>query len=133
VSTSHQDSQSEQNQSTQSGLDENIAGALAYVFGFLSGIVMYLVESENETVRFHAAQSIVVFGAFFIASLVVSVLQAVLVFGDVTAFVFGTIFGLIGFVLWIAAIILWIYLIIRTYQGSDPRIPIAAGIADGLV
>lgn len=133
MSTSHQDSQSEQNQSTQSGLDENIAGALAYVFGFLSGIVMYLVESENETVRFHAAQSIVVFGAFFIASLVVSVLQAVLVFGDVTAFVFGTIFGLIGFVLWIAAIILWIYLIIRTYQGSDPRIPIAAGIADGLV
>lgn len=133
MSTSIHDSQSAAEEPTQSGLDENVAGALSYVFGFLSGIVMYLVESENETVRFHAAQSIVVFGAIFIASLVVSVLRAVLVIGDVTAFLFGTIFGLISFVLWIAAIILWIYLIIRTYQGSDPRIPIAAGIADGFV
>ena len=131
MSTSHHDSQSVEDQSTQSGLDENVAAALAYVFGFLSGIVMFLVESENETIRFHAAQSIVVFGAIFVASLVVSVLRAVLVFGNVTAFFFGTIFGLISFVLWIGAIILWIYLLVRTYQGSDPRIPIAAGIADG--
>jgi len=120
-------------QETETGLDENVAAALAYVLGWLSGIVLYLLESENECVRFHAAQSIVVFGAIFIAGMVLNVTQAFALFGNVTRALLGPIFALLTLGLWLGALVLWLYLIIRTYQGENPRIPVAADIADDLV
>jgi hypothetical protein len=46
---------------------------------------------------------------------------------------FGAVFGLVTFVLWVGAPVLWLYLIVRTCQARDPRIPIAATIAEDLV
>lgn len=122
-----------QSQETQSGLDVNVAAALAYVLGFLSGIAMFLVESENDRVRFHAAQSVVVFGALFVASLVLSIFQAILTFGGTVGSVIASIVSLLSLVLSVGALVIWIYLIVRTYQGGDPRIPVAADVADGFV
>ncbi|WP_318010792.1 hypothetical protein [Bacillus sp. RAR_GA_16] len=62
---------------TSSGLEENVAGLLTYVLGFVTGIIFLLIEKENKFVRFHAMQSIVVFGAFFIASLVLNVIPVI--------------------------------------------------------
>jgi uncharacterized membrane protein len=45
---------------TALGIEENIAGALCYVLGWLTGIVFLLLEKENRFVRFHAIQSLVV-------------------------------------------------------------------------
>jgi uncharacterized membrane protein len=118
---------------TETGLDEHVASALAYVLGFVTGIVLFLVESKNETVRFHAAQSTVVFGGIFLVSIALSFLQAVLGFGNVAGFLFGAIFGLLSFVVSIVALILWLYLIARSYQGRNPRVPVAAGIAEDFV
>lgn len=33
----------------------------------------------------------------------------------------------------LAATLAWVYLIVRAYQGANPRVPVVAGIADGLV
>lgn len=49
---------------TSIGLEENIAGVLTYLLGFITGIIFLLIEKENKSVRFNAAQSIVVFGVF---------------------------------------------------------------------
>lgn len=133
MSASQPASDEESERSTQSGLDENVAGALAYVLGFLSGIVMFLIETENERVRFHAAQSMVVFGGIFVVSLVLGYFQAVFGFGNFLGSLFGAFFGLLSFLVSIAALILWIVLIVRTYQGRDLRIPVAADIADDIV
>lgn len=38
--------------STQLGLEENIEGALAYLLLFVSGIVLYLVEEDNQLFDF---------------------------------------------------------------------------------
>jgi len=40
------------------GLEENIAALLAYVFGWVSGLVFFLMEKDSKLVRFHAMQSI---------------------------------------------------------------------------
>ena len=40
------------------GLDENIASAACYVLGWLTGIIFFLMEKDNKTVRFHAMQSV---------------------------------------------------------------------------
>ena len=55
------------NKSTQTktatfGLDQNLAGALTYAVGWVSGLVFLLSEKENKFVRFHAMQSIITFG-----------------------------------------------------------------------
>jgi len=55
---------------TRSGLPENIAALLSYVLGWITGLVFLLID-KRPYVRFHAAQSIVVF-------LGLQILQAVL-------------------------------------------------------
>jgi uncharacterized membrane protein len=45
---------------TRSGLPENIAALLSYVLGWITGLVFLLID-KRPYVRFHAAQSIVVF------------------------------------------------------------------------
>jgi len=51
---------------TSTGLQENIAGLLCYVLGWVTGIIFLFIEKENKFVRFHAVQSIVVFGVLSI-------------------------------------------------------------------
>jgi uncharacterized membrane protein len=107
------------------GLAENVAGLLCYVLGWVTGIIFLLID-KRPFVRFHAAQSIVVFGALMIIRIG---------FG----FVMGA-SGLIGFGLWAAVsmliglltLILWILLMVKAYQHELYRLPIAAGIADGI-
>lgn len=50
---------------TSVGLEENVEGALAYLLGFVSGIVLYLIEKDSRFVRFHALQSTVIFLGIF--------------------------------------------------------------------
>lgn len=126
---------------TGSGLDENVAGALAYGLGVLTGVVFYVIEQENEFVRFHAAQSIVVFSLIFVATVglgIVGALVSALFFtGSTGGFFVGSIFSLVLTLAWFAVSVvafgLWIYLMVRAYQGRTPRVPVAAGIADKLV
>ncbi|WP_254545772.1 DUF4870 domain-containing protein [Halomarina pelagica] len=125
---------------TDSGLDSTVLAALSYVLGFVTGLVVYLVERDDEYVRFHAAQSMTVFGLLFLASVALTVIQTValgVLFVDVSTFVVGSIvslvLSLVGIALWLGGIALWLYLIVRAYQGKTPRIPVAAGLADRLV
>ena len=48
---------------TSTGLQENVAGLLCYVLGWVTGLIFILIEKENKFVRFHAMQSIVTFGS----------------------------------------------------------------------
>lgn len=126
--------------STSTGTDENVLGALSYVLGFVTGLIVYLVEKDNEFARFHAAQSMVVSGGLFLLSIATSVLGTIVstfLFTSSSAFFVGSLvslaIGLLWLVVGIGSFALWVYLIVRAYQGKTPRVPIAAGIADGLV
>ena len=101
---------------TSTGLDENIAGLLCYVLGWVSGIIFLLIEPENKTVRFHAFQSIIVFGILTIAASILSWIPWI-----------GNFFGgLIG----ILAFILWIVLMVKAYQGGRYKLPWAGDQAE---
>jgi uncharacterized membrane protein len=127
--------------SSGTGLDSNVAGALAYVLGIVTGIIMFVVEPDDEFVRFHAAQSIAVFGLMFVVFMALSIVQSILTVMFVSiGGVFAAIGGLITLVLslvWmvasLASLALWVYLMWKAYEGETPRIPVAAGIADQLV
>ena len=100
------------------GLAENVAGLLCYVLGWVSGLIFLLID-KRPWVKFHAAQSIAVFGGL-------TVIRIGLLF--MSHFLGWAIFGLIGLV----SLVLWIFLMVKAYQHETVRIPIAADIADSL-
>lgn len=121
-------------QAVVGGLDRNVAGLLTYLFGFITGLLFFLLEERDEFVRFHAAQSMVVFGGLVVIGIAVNL------FGGILAAINGIVFGLFGLFFSLAwllvslvSVILWIYLMVSAYQGKTPRIPVAANIADDLV
>ncbi len=101
---------------TSTGLQENVAGLLCYVLGWVSGLVFILLEAENKFVRFHAMQSIIVFGILNIIGIV---------FGWIPwlGLVIGSLVGLLGFVLWIV-------LMVKAYQGVMYKLPVAGDLAE---
>lgn len=98
------------------GLEPNVAGLLCYLFGWITGIIFFILEKDNKFVRFHALQSIIVFGTLSIA---------------------GSVAGPIPFLNWIAAtflgliaFVLWVVLMIKAYQGEKYKIPWAGDFAE---
>jgi uncharacterized membrane protein len=108
--------------SATSGMAENVAGLLCYALWWVTGLIFYFVD-KRPFVRFHAAQSIVVFGAITIIR-----------FGLGMIFIGGGVAMGLG-LLWLVSIlgiILWILLMVKAYQGERYRLPIAADLADQL-
>ena len=101
------------------GMGENVAGLLCYVLGWITGIIFLLVD-KRPFVKFHAAQSIVVFGGLH-------VIHFLLHFTHFFLFSFGF-QALLG----LAGLVLWIVLMIKAFQHEMFRVPLAADIADSL-
>ena len=101
---------------TSTGMQANLAALLSYGLGFITGIVFYVLEKDNKYVRFHAMQSIVVFGFFFVFCFVLGVIP------------------IIGWpllsIVSIVELILWILLMVKAYQGEMFKLPIAGDIAE---
>jgi uncharacterized membrane protein len=106
-----------------SGLQENVAGLLCYLLGWVTGIIFLLID-KRPFVRFHAAQSIVVFGGL-------SVIHAVLSFAFLGSGMWGLWFMIVRIVD-LLGLILWIVLMVQAYQGKMFEVPIAAGIAKSI-
>ncbi len=103
---------------TSMGLDENIACFLCYLFGWVSGLIIFLIEKDNKLVRFHAAQSIVIFGAL-------SIFQVIFGYG----FILGA--GLFR-LLYLAALVLWVLLLVKAWNREYYKLPIVGDIAENL-
>lgn len=109
-----------------SGLQENVAGLLCYVLGWLTGLIFLLID-KRPFVRFHAAQSIVVFGALFLIRMIIS-------FGILGSgfYTFLSLWSLISMLVSLLTLVLWIVLMVQAYQGKMFEVPIAAGIAKSI-
>jgi len=107
---------------TGTGLEPNVAGLLCYVLGWVSGVVFLLLEKDDKFVRFHAIQSIAVFGAINVVSFVVGMFSLI-------PFV-GIAFLIINYLIGALAFILWIILMIKAYQGQKYKLPVAGDFAE---
>ena len=101
---------------TSTGLEPNIAGLLCYVVGWITGIIFLVLEKDNQFVRFHAIQSIVVFGAATVLGWIFAVIPVLRLF--------------VPWLISVAAFILWIILMVKAYQGQMYKLPIAGDIAE---
>jgi uncharacterized membrane protein len=100
------------------GLEPNVAGLLCYLFGWVSGLIFFLIE-KDDFVRFHAMQSIIVFGAITVLSIIFGILFMVPFVG-----------AILGAILWIGTLILWILLMVKAYQGERFKLPVAGDLAE---
>jgi uncharacterized membrane protein len=110
--------------SPSEGLQENVAGLLCYVLGWVTGIIFLLID-KRPWVRFHAAQSIVVFGGLTLIRVILGMIHGV------TGFIGWGFFGLLFLLIGLVGFVLWIVLMIKAFQHQTWRVPIAADIADG--
>jgi len=113
---------------TSTGMDPNVAGLLCYLFGWVSGLIFYLIEKEDKSIRFHAMQSILLNVA--IVAIVIAL---------------NIILGIVGFILpglallfavavypifYLAVLVIWIMLMVKAYQGEKWKLPIIGDIAE---
>jgi uncharacterized membrane protein len=99
------------------GLKTNVAGALAYVLGPISGIILLIIE-KDPFVRFHAMQSIVVFVILFAAQWIFGL--------TIVLLPLVPIIGIVSFVLWL----LCIY---KAWMGVEWEVPVLGKLAKKLV
>jgi uncharacterized membrane protein len=107
---------SESGKKTSTGLDQNVAGLLCYAGWWITGIIFFIIEKENKFVRFHAMQSIITFIAFWVISIILTVLPVVGV--------------ILGSIFWVITVILWIILMLKAYQGTMFKLPVIGDIAE---
>jgi uncharacterized membrane protein len=108
---------------------ENTAAALSYVLGWVTGIIFFLID-KRPYVKFHAAQSIVVFGGLHVLTIVLGTFLGVS-FLSGGFHLFGGGFLLLHAINLIA-FILWILLIVKAYQGERFKVPVAAELAESM-
>lgn len=101
---------------TALGIDENIAGLLCYVLGWITGIVFLVLEKENKFVRFHAMQSLATFLVLFVISIVIGMIP----------FIGVIILPLIG----LLGLILWLLLMYKAFKGERFKLPVVGDFAE---
>ena len=104
------------------GLSDNVASALCYVLGLITGILFLAIApyNGNSNVRFHAFQSI-----FMHLALIVLYVGLVLLMGAM----FGGFGVLLGPAIQLGAFALWLYMLISTYRGKTVVLPVIGPLA----
>ncbi len=111
----------------QSQMAETLAATLSYTLGWLTGLIFYLID-KRPYVRFHAAQSIVVFGGLHILTFIVGAFFGLSILaGGFAGFSAGLAFYRI---LDVIALVLWVVLMIKAHQGERFRVPVAADLSE---
>lgn len=105
----------EEKEKSSTGLDENVAGFLCYLFGFITGIVFLVVEKKSSFVKFHAMQSTITFLSLFVISIILGWIPII---------------GLLVYPIWVLSLILWLILMIKALRGERYSLPIVGKMAE---
>jgi uncharacterized membrane protein len=124
-----------QTSKSSTGLEENIAALLSYIFGFISGLIFFLMEKDSRLVRFHAMQSILLSAVATVVGVGLWIVSIIM------AFIFAMISDVLGSLIWIVLILLicafWlaffiavIMCLIKAYQGQYFKLPVIGNFAE---
>jgi uncharacterized membrane protein len=114
---------------TGAGLTPNVAGALAYLVGLITGVLFLVIDpfKTDRFVRFHAFQSIffnVAWIAFWIAWTIVGFMLSAISHG-----LFFIIQLPVNLLVMVGGFCLWAYLMYSAYQGKTFQLPIIGPLA----
>lgn len=117
-----------------SGIEENVAGLLSYIFGWLTGLIFLLID-KRPFVKFHAAQSIALNVAFIVIWIAFWILTAIL--GVLSSLIFhfpiGFLLAFLMPVIGIGFFILFIFCMVKAYQHEKFKVPIIGNMVEKMV
>lgn len=111
---------------SSTGLEPNIAGALAYLSFpviFVTGIIVLVLEKDSRFVRFHAMQAIITGVAMVVGWVGLQFLGMLPVLGLGVYLLVMPLYGL-------ATLILWILLLLKAFQGEMFKLPMIGDLAE---
>lgn len=108
------------------GMTDNVASALCYLLGFITGILFLVLEpyNKNRTVRFHAFQAIFFNVAVVVLSIVLTIISMIL------PWFMAAVIGLLSLILWLAIVGAWLFLMFKAYNNEKFVLPIVGPMAD---
>ena len=104
---------------SSTGLPENVCHFIAYLFGWISGLVMLMVEKESASVRFQSAQSVTLFGSLTVLNIFLPFIPAI---GPLLMAALAPV-----------TLLLWIVMMLMSLFGNAPRLPIIENFAEQLL
>jgi len=120
---------------SSTGLDENIASLLSYIFGWVSGLVFFLIEKDSRLVRFHAMQSLlfnILIGVVAFALWIV--LFIVFLIASQLSGALTTLLSLVSVLVWVVFVIAifggLILCLVKAFQGQYFKLPIIGNFAE---
>ena len=115
---------SDVNKKSSTGMEPKIAVLVAYLFSFIGGLVIWLIEKENKFVKWNALQAMIL-GIVELGSVIL--FSAILGWIPYIGWFF---FSWLGWLIWGVAWVLGIVAIIMAFQGKTFRIPGIAKLTD---
>ena len=113
-------------QGETAGMDPKVANLVAYLFTWLSGLILFFTQKDRE-VRFHAAQAIL-FGIAWIAVMIVWTILTI-IFGLIAG-PLGTIFSILGWVVGLGFVAVWIILMVKGFGMQHYKLPVLGDMAE---
>lgn len=109
---------------SQAGLPENMAAALCYLLGFVTGVLFLVIPpyNQNPAIRFHAFQSIFFHVGWIALTMAVGIFSRMLRFLSILLLPVPVLLGVGGFGL-------WLYLMWRAYNNQPLELPIVGPLA----
>jgi uncharacterized membrane protein len=114
--------------SAASGLTPNLAGALAYILGLITGVLFLVLEpyKRDPFVRFHAMQSVLYSAAVIVFSIAWRILVSIL--SDINPWLALATFP-IRLLISLGFFGLWLFVMYQAHSGREYRIPFIGGFA----
>jgi len=106
------------------GLEQNIAAALSYIFGPISGIAVLIMERENKFVRFHAMQSTLWFSLLMIVGWVLAIIVDIPFLGAILGLVLNPLIA-IGGLVWFISLV---FLMFKAFTNETFKLPVIGDI-----
>ncbi len=100
------------------GVDKKTGAILAYLLGWVTGVIFLFVGKNDPDIKFHGAQSLVFFGGMTV------IFWALRIIGAFLPGVIGVLLGLVIFVLGIFTFVVWIMCLVRAASGNGARFQI---------
>jgi uncharacterized membrane protein len=118
-----------QSGSASTGMTNNVAGALCYLVGFITGIVFLVLEpyNKNRFVRFHAFQSIIFSAVCIVFSIIWSTIFVSLLFTPGLG-----LWGLMSMIYLVIRLLMfgaWLFLMYKAYNNEEYKLPVIGDIA----
>ena len=109
---------------TSLGIAERWERVLCYSLGWISGIVMLVIERENRNVRRHATQSMIVFGSLSILLFAIGLVGGLLGAIPLIGLLFGLVFGVAAWLVRGVIVLAWLLLMLMAYARPNFILPL---------